>query len=140
MNKFKIGDTVVRTDCSWKNCREGDRYTVCHVDSSGLVLTEVQGTYSAISFEVVIDYPNPPHKHAALIKAWADGATIQLWSDAKASGGKDGWMDCHNNYTSWLSDSYRVKPNKDIKIEELEAQLLEIHAELGKLKESSDGS
>ena len=24
-------------------------------------------------------YPNKPHKHAALIKAWADGAEIQVW-------------------------------------------------------------
>jgi hypothetical protein len=50
-------------------------------------------------------FPNEPHKHAALIKAWADGATIQYknqtppydWNDAVAP--------------KWFSAAeYRIKP------------------------------
>lgn len=43
-----------------------------------------------------------PHKHAELIKAWADGHTIQY---------KHGyaWWDC--DYPDWESDEeYRIKP------------------------------
>ena len=44
-----------------------------------------------------------PHKHAALIKAWADGAEIEV----KNSGGY--WVGCIDPY--WSSDAkYRIKP------------------------------
>lgn len=46
-----------------------------------------------------------PHKHAAIIKAWADGAEIEIQRDPP----RRGWDDCHN--PSWRSDrTYRVKP------------------------------
>ena len=42
-----------------------------------------------------------PHKHAALIKAWADGAQIQLRLHSD-------WIDI---YPMWRSDEeYRIKP------------------------------
>lgn len=44
-----------------------------------------------------------PHVHAALIKAWADGAIIQHLDDR--------WVDCFNNQPSWSSYiAFRVKP------------------------------
>jgi hypothetical protein len=44
-----------------------------------------------------------PHKHAELIKAWADGAEIQLKLNAVQ------WGDCVDPY--WNPDiEYRVKP------------------------------
>jgi hypothetical protein len=45
-----------------------------------------------------------PHKHADLIKQWADGATIQFYNYG-------GWQDCSENRPTW-SDAftYRVKP------------------------------
>ena len=45
-----------------------------------------------------------PLKHAKLIKAWADGATIQKQN-------KDGeWVDVHQNWP-WYDDwTYRIKP------------------------------
>lgn len=44
-----------------------------------------------------------PHKHAALIKAWADGANIQLRLNSD-------WIDI---YPMWRSDEeYRVKPDQ----------------------------
>jgi hypothetical protein len=45
-----------------------------------------------------------PHKHAELIKAWADGATIERysWTEQK-------WKE--SNPPEWLPDSnYRIKP------------------------------
>lgn len=45
-----------------------------------------------------------PHKHADLIKAWADGATIQSWS-VRA----DGWVDLVD--PNWAEDiGFRIKP------------------------------
>lgn len=51
-----------------------------------------------------------PHKHAELIKAWADGATIQFFSL------NHGWMDCSNNFPQWSDvTKYRVKPVPETK-------------------------
>lgn len=44
-----------------------------------------------------------PHKHAELIKAWADGATIQF----KSLNGE--WMDCPESIWG-ESCEYRIKP------------------------------
>jgi hypothetical protein len=52
---------------------------------------------------------NKPHKHAECIKAWADGAEIQYWSDVHAD-----WRPSSN--PSWhLHTTYRIKPNPVIK-------------------------
>jgi hypothetical protein len=45
-----------------------------------------------------------PHKHAEVIKAWADGKVTQV----KAS---CGWLDLSpSDYHAWTSAEYRVKP------------------------------
>ena len=47
-----------------------------------------------------------PHKHAAVIKAWADGAVIQYFSGVKRD-----WVDVDYNRPSWgNAEQYRVKP------------------------------
>ena len=50
------------------------------------------------------------HKHAELIKAWADGAQIQ-WKDCHGD-----WNDCMsygNNRPAWHpEDEYRIKPEE----------------------------
>jgi len=44
-----------------------------------------------------------PHKHAAIIKAWADGYEIQYQTDGS------GWFDIED--PSWHEDTeYRIKP------------------------------
>lgn len=46
-----------------------------------------------------------PHKHAELIKAWADGAVIQFL-------GRNSWYDCKYNCPSWdVTTEYRIKPD-----------------------------
>jgi len=50
-----------------------------------------------------------PHKWAKEIKAWADGADIEMrWSDGKLH---DEWRDVHNGF-NWNSDlaEFRIKP------------------------------
>jgi hypothetical protein len=47
-----------------------------------------------------------PHKHAELIKAWADGAEIEFFEKVCHA-----WLDCHNNAPAWEEPtSYRIKP------------------------------
>ena len=46
------------------------------------------------------------HKHAELIKAWADGATIQYMSTISGN-----WINSENNEPPWYDNvEYRVKP------------------------------
>ena len=48
---------------------------------------------------------NKPHKHAALIKAWADGAVIEHYRVGF------GWEECSYNTPCWSPDTnYRIKP------------------------------
>jgi hypothetical protein len=47
---------------------------------------------------------NKPHRHAKLIKAWADGAQIQIYFNSV-----EGWID--NTHPDWYPDCrYRIKP------------------------------
>lgn len=50
-----------------------------------------------------------PHKHAALIKAWADGAVIEYYSPSRG-----GWFICTSTFTpEWdPAVNYRIKPEK----------------------------
>lgn len=56
---------------------------------------------------------NKPHKHAELIKAWADGAEIQWLGDAgrgrRATRNGEEWFDV--SHPSWAEGTcYRIKP------------------------------
>lgn len=46
-----------------------------------------------------------PHKHAALIKAWADGAEMQYRNSSGES-----WRDCSSNPAWCHMAEYRIKP------------------------------
>ena len=47
-----------------------------------------------------------PHKHADLIKAWADGAEIEYWAAYSAK-----WVGCGDAAPTWDEDQgYRIKP------------------------------
>ena len=48
-----------------------------------------------------------PHRHAELIKAWADGAVIQVYKPHW-----DEWHDCH--VPIWDADEYRIKPRDHV--------------------------
>jgi hypothetical protein len=51
-----------------------------------------------------------PHKHAEVIKAWADGHQIQFLDHF-------GWKDCDSSGPAWMKDvKYRIKPPEDMEI------------------------
>jgi len=85
-------------------------------------------TYHLYEVELIVEdkpksnYPNPPHKHAEIIKQWADGAEIEYYSPY-------GKVWCRVSRPSWEDDiEFRVKPQKsekDIQIEKLEVELEE---------------
>ncbi len=49
------------------------------------------------------------HKHAELIKAWADGAEIEFLSNIGL-----GWCECAENFCWYEGYEYRVKPKPDV--------------------------
>lgn len=117
---FKIGDRVRRVVTGMfvpeacKDIVKGDEYIVS--ESRGGVI-ELKGfgnfTFNAQNFELVKESvvetsKKTPHKHAELIKAWADGAIIQY----RYSGG---WGDVSYNKPSWREEeTYRIKPEPDV--------------------------
>ena len=57
-----------------------------------------------------------PHKHAELIKAWADGAEIQIMNHSSKGFESLGWMDMKNPDWSLEYMEYRIKsePKPDV--------------------------
>jgi hypothetical protein len=110
----------------------GDVATVRDANGWGSVYLEgFYGGHAEECFELVRHtYPNPPHKHAELIKAWADGAEIELM--CRFSGH---WQDCPKPVWD-ESIVYRIKPsnpNAD-KIAELEKTIDQAKKQLQELK------
>lgn len=118
MAKFKVGDYVKCIDASMTmELIKGAGYWVEEVDWRGDLLLRDIGkpkhmcTWHPSRFVLVEEPPKPvphatsvPHVHAALIKAWADGAQIQYrlrsWDD---------WKDIANPYWDAVIE-YRIKP------------------------------
>ena len=66
-----------------------------------------------------------PHKHAELIKAWADGAEIEKYAD-----GINLWLCIDPSKDGWHKDAkYRIKPEP--KPDVVKIFRLEAHAVLG---------
>lgn len=121
-NEFKVGDTVVLSK------DDGTDNPAFSLESDSSVwefmfLPNAEGCTKEL--ELIVEqevssnvYPNPPHKHAAIIKQWADGAEIEY----RVSGSE--WYSAKSPNWSWHRE-YRVKPqksDKDIQIEKLEAE------------------
>jgi hypothetical protein len=135
MSKFKVGDKVKRVGHTWLLAGQGEIYTVSWTDDWAISLEEIPGRdYDPDFFELMkegIKYPNPPHKHAELIKAWADGAVIEQFCD-----GITCWMQCWNPL--WKENStYRIKPSKteqELQLEKLEATVRDTLAQIEEIK------
>lgn len=68
-------------------------------EHTGWICTKIEG-------EETMGKKNTPHKHAELIKKWAEGAVIQY-----KTGRYGVWTDCSGNTPYWeLNNEYRVKP------------------------------
>lgn len=138
---FKVGDKVRRIigGGDWCGMAEGDVDKVIEVFKYSVELSRSSG-HDEDCLELVREakptYPNPPHKHAELIKAWADGAEIEV----EAHAGQCFWISCavYNNPQWNEKVNYRIKPqrsNKDIQIDKLEQQAKDLANEIRKLKE-----
>lgn len=130
MNKFKVGDKVVCTDAFSKSAiSEGRVYKVRCVYDDSVGVEEKTGLFCHSRFELAPQYPNPPHKHAELIKEWADGAAIQYFNS-------DGeWMDVLCNKPYWCdADEYRIKPVETKSPNQIEKE--RIQAEMRKLEQA----
>jgi hypothetical protein len=49
-----------------------------------------------------------PHKHAELIKAWADGAYVQWYDESSQT-----WIDAHESPSFDKQKEWRIKPECD---------------------------
>lgn len=130
MNKFKKGDRVRRVD--GENLTSGDAVvTVDYVKDGRRVHFAETGTWLWTD-EIVPSYPNPPHKHAELIKAWADGAEIHFFSDDLRD-----WV--LTEKPMWLTETrYRIaptNPNAD-KISEIETTISQLQQQVKELKDA----
>lgn len=76
----------------------GKHYTI--VNDEG-----VRFPYPAGRFTIVVAYPNPPHPHADVIKAWADGAEIEYKYRGNAQ-----WYDSGATPAFSIKTQYRIKP------------------------------
>lgn len=131
MRNFKIGDKVRRIAGN-NRLPVGTECTVRLVNHDGdLALEEKDGWYASYNFELVRHvYPNPPHKHAEVIKAWADGAEIEFFGQLSRKWSTVPQPTWDVNYT------YRIKPsnpNAD-KIAELEKTIDQAKKQLQELK------
>ena len=135
-HKLVEGDKVVCVTVDPHNFSNGTHYTLIK-KSSGTLMIKSKGLDwlgDSAKFRAVakpISYPNPPHKHAELIKAWADGAQIQL---SQSYG--EPWRDLLR--PDWSGKTYRIKPTKsakDTKLEELEASMRKLADEIKELQD-----
>ena len=131
MKNFKAGDKVVRTGMTRRGIQCGKEYEIDRMASCGdLYLKGHSFLCHESQFNFVPEYPNPPHVHAEFIKAWADGAVIQLGT------GRD-WQDLV--HPSWDVDLvYRIKPTKsndELKLEKMEADALALAEDIRSMKE-----
>ncbi|MEL7423472.1 MAG: hypothetical protein AAFN81_10805 [Bacteroidota bacterium] len=132
MSEFKKGDVVERV-AGYGSLKVGTICTVEYVDKYlDIKIKGYPSTYDRGNFRLIRHaYPNPPHKHAELIKAWADGAEVEI--RCRYSGK---WHDCPNPV--WDERLvYRIKPsnpNAD-KIAELEKTIDQAKKQLQELKD-----
>lgn len=130
MSKFKVGDKVRRIAGAALSCPIGSVQTVEGFDYDGDLILKGLGDlgYCARYFSPL--YPNPPHKHAELIKAWADGAEIEEYWETD-----DDWGWERNLFPDWYeSTSYRIKPNEPTPKEKAQAKLEELMKQAEELK------
>jgi hypothetical protein len=126
---FKKGDKVQRIN-------GGEIFEVEKVGrpcGPGWEVWFTKGTWLCCADLVLLPkFPNPPHKHAELIKAWADGAEIEIQQYDGSWG--------TSTHPQWTEErKYRIKPQKsekELKIEELEKQARDLADQIAKLKES----
>ena len=145
---FKLNDEVrVLVKAAFGDLEVGTVGVITHVKFNGAVCVGdshygyFYGSAGGQLELVTTKYPNPPHKHAELITAWADGADIEYQVPNSA---KPGCKWINTPMPLWVIDTvYRIKPakpvksDKDIQIEKLEQQAIDLAAAISKLKDGA---
>ena len=134
-DRVKVVDLLGAGDALGAGVCLGDILVVERLDYEGCYFRGGITSFFLYNKRLVAAYPNPPHKHAELIKVWADGADIQLFRTYDNM-----WEDITR--PDWSASKYRIKPQrsdkdiqKDEQIERLEQQALDLANENKKLKE-----
>lgn len=130
MSKFKVGDRVRRKDGTKISFSDTFIVTVTYVSVSDFTRVGCCGRSIPLLDEGMYElaYPNPPNKHAELIKAWADGAVIECYSQVA------GWRFIET--PSWYKYAlYRIAKPKPTANEVEKESIL---AELAKLQKRLD--
>lgn len=141
----RVGDTVrVLLQADFGDVKAGTVDVVTKVTANGTVQVGT-GKHNAFygrsggKLELVTTaYPNAPHKHADMIKAWADGAEIEY----KCKGMSLYYPVPNPQWLLVTGGKYRikaqtVKSDKDIQIEKLEQQAIDLAAAISKLKDGA---
>lgn len=142
MSVIKVGDKVRRLHDDHRGVSEGQIAMVTGEGPGTNVRLngDVGGSHKLKNLELVEakpTYPNPPHKHAELIKAWADGAEVEFLNLNSI------WKPMSFKTINFVTDEhrqFRIKPtksDKEIQIEKLEEQAKQLAKDIAKLKESS---
>ena len=109
MTQFKVGDKVVRFRDPWGSGNVGVVGVVTDVLSSTEIrVSYTEGSvasYESCNFNLANTSNKQPHKHAEIIKHWADGAEIEVRYPNEGNL----WRDCPNPLWSTVHE-YRVKP------------------------------
>lgn len=140
MNKFKVGDKI-RRRVMHSLLTVGDVYVVSDSDGSGRTL-KLEGIdklaiFSAEYFDLVTAVKTP-HKHAELIRAWADGAVVECrflatktdWSVTDTPM----WADCFEYRIKPEPKPDRVVPWGNVSLLELGSVMFTVDGETGKIK------
>lgn len=128
MVAYRFNDNIYTNGREYLITDIGGRLHICSNTGNMNLLSDISLSKFVLVREAKPTYPNPPHKHAELIKAWADGAEIELNTP-------EGWVKVRPD---WSGPEYRIKPqrsNKDIQIDKLEQQAKDLANEIRKLKE-----
>lgn len=112
-SEFKLGK---RVRCTYgvklsPGPKTGKEYTVTAVTDQGqgevfigVEEGDSEGKWNVTRFELIENpYPKPPHKHAEIIKAWADGAIIERFSKMQ-----DAWVCATSSPAFQLNTEYRL--------------------------------
>ena len=109
MTQFKVGDKVVRFRDPWGSGNVGVVGVVTDVLSSTEIwVSYTEGSvasYESCNFHLANTTGKQPHKHAEIIKAWTDGAEIEVRYPDEGNL----WRACPNPLWSAVHE-YRVKP------------------------------
>lgn len=112
MTQFKLGDRVVRFRDPWGSGNLGVEGIVTRVtmdDCEEQIYVSYNSRGTGISYEVknfeLVQTKAQPHKHADIIKSWADGAEIEVRYPDEGNL----WRACPNPLWSTVHE-YRVKP------------------------------